>query len=139
MSKTISLLTRMSSVRSRGALIVFEGCDRSGKTTTCQRLVKDLEENLPKANGTSSAKFMRFPDRSTKIGATIGELLEIEYSKVNVYQLPCWHRVPRVKYARIRISKFAYVQKRIPKNSSSPKLLCVISLNDKCGSKRNYT
>ena len=74
MSKSISLLTRMSSVR--GALIVFEGCDRSGKTTTCQRLVKYLEENLPNANGTTSAKFMRFPDRSTKIGATIGELLE---------------------------------------------------------------
>ena len=26
----------------RGALIVFEGCDRSGKTTQVQRLVENL-------------------------------------------------------------------------------------------------
>ena len=73
MIKSLPSLSKMSTVSSRGALIVFEGCDRSGKTTTCQRLVKYLEENASNANGTSSAKFMRFPDRSTKIGATIGK------------------------------------------------------------------
>ena len=71
----------MSSVCSRGALIVFEGCDRSGKTTTCQRLVKQLVNNVTAA-GTDvageetvpAAKFMRFPDRSTKIGSVIGKI-----------------------------------------------------------------
>jgi dTMP kinase len=56
----------MSSVCGRGAFIVFEGCDRSGKTTTCQRLVSELNQSGV------TAKFLRFPDRSTKIGTVIG-------------------------------------------------------------------
>ena len=59
----------MSSAGGRGAFIVFEGCDRSGKTTTCQRLVQFLNDQ------SKAAKFMRFPDRSTRIGATIGMAL----------------------------------------------------------------
>jgi adenylylsulfate kinase-like enzyme len=71
----------MPPVCTRGALIVFEGCDRSGKTTTCQRLVKFLAENLkgPAVTDGSAAKFMRFPDRSTKIGAVIGKFVSIKY------------------------------------------------------------
>ncbi len=68
----------MSSICKRGALIVFEGCDRSGKTTTCQRLVKQLANNVTATEiagevAVPAAKFMRFPDRSTKIGSVIGE------------------------------------------------------------------
>ena len=55
--------------RGRGMLIVFEGCDRSGKTTQCQRLVKELNDG---------SKFMRFPDRSTKIGQVIDQYLRGE-------------------------------------------------------------
>lgn len=41
----------------RGALIVFEGCDRSGKTTQCKKLVDALNsENIP-------ATFMNFPGK----------------------------------------------------------------------------
>ncbi len=57
-------------MRQRGALIVFEGCDRSGKSTQCQRLVKQL--NSEKQGG---AKFMRFPDRETRVGKLIDSYL----------------------------------------------------------------
>lgn len=62
----------------RGALIIFEGCDRSGKTTQCQRLVKYLSENLPMIGDLSAAKMMRFPDRETEIGKTISGYLKQE-------------------------------------------------------------
>lgn len=53
----------------RGSLIVFEGLDRSGKTTQCQRLASHLrllgEPTHP----------IRFPDRSTPIGQMINSYL----------------------------------------------------------------
>ena len=53
----------------RGSLIVFEGCDRSGKTTQVRRLVERLNrEGRP-------AKMMRFPDRTTGIGSIIHSYL----------------------------------------------------------------
>lgn len=53
----------------RGALIVLEGCDRSGKTTQCSKLVETLNSmQIP-------AKKMSFPDRSTSIGAVINDYL----------------------------------------------------------------
>ena len=55
----------------RGSLIVFEGCDRSGKTTACKRLVDYFN-----ANQNHSAKFMRFPDRSTEVGQAIDGYLK---------------------------------------------------------------
>ncbi len=55
-----------NAVIKRGTLIVFEGCDRSGKTTVCKKLVEyfNFKEK-------ESAKFMRFPDRSTEVGSAI--------------------------------------------------------------------
>lgn len=41
----------------RGSLIVFEGCDRVGKTTQCRRLVDAL-----KASG-FEAEMMSFPSK----------------------------------------------------------------------------
>jgi len=55
----------------RGSLIVFEGCDRSGKTTACKRLVEYFN-----ANQNHSAKFMRFPDRTTEVGQAIDGYLK---------------------------------------------------------------
>jgi len=53
----------------RGSLIVFEGCDRSGKTTQVKKLVERLnKEGRP-------AKMMRFPDRTTGIGSIINSYL----------------------------------------------------------------
>ncbi|XP_037049502.1 thymidylate kinase [Bradysia coprophila] len=53
----------------RGALIVLEGCDRSGKTTQCKNLVERLLQSGKKA------KYMNFPDRSTECGSLINKFL----------------------------------------------------------------
>ncbi|KAJ2362451.1 Thymidylate kinase [Coemansia sp. RSA 2611] len=49
----------------RGLFILFEGCDRSGKTTQSTRLVQALN-----AAGVA-AKLVKFPDRTTAIGQMI--------------------------------------------------------------------
>lgn len=64
---------RMRSLGGRGALIVFEGCDRAGKTTQVQKIVKQLNDDAGKPN---AAKMMRFPDRTTQIGTTIDQYLK---------------------------------------------------------------
>ena len=53
----------------RGCFILFEGVDRCGKTTQCQRLVEFLKKEG------RSVEFMRFPERSTVIGKTINSYL----------------------------------------------------------------
>ena len=45
----------------RGALIVFEGCDRVGKSTQCQRLVEAL-----KSSG-RQAESLSFPSKFTRL------------------------------------------------------------------------
>jgi dTMP kinase len=59
----------MNGVIKRGALIVFEGCDRSGKTTQVQRLVNRFIGEGAKV------RMMRFPDRTTGIGSLINQYL----------------------------------------------------------------
>lgn len=54
----------------RGLLIVFEGCDRSGKSTQAKKLVEALKSRK------QNAKFMSFPDRRTIIGGMIGDYLQ---------------------------------------------------------------
>ena len=54
----------------RGALIVFEGCDRSGKSTQCLKLFERL-----KSEG-QSVELMKFPDRTTAIGKMIDSYLK---------------------------------------------------------------
>ncbi|CRL00243.1 CLUMA_CG013516, isoform A [Clunio marinus] len=53
----------------RGALIVFEGCDRAGKTTQCKKLVERLK------NQNLNVKFMNFPNRETQSGKIIDAYL----------------------------------------------------------------
>jgi|EP00945_MAST-04E_sp_MAST-4E-sp1_P007419 dTMP kinase len=53
----------------RGCFILFEGVDRCGKTTQCQRLVEFLKQDG------RAVEFMRFPERSTVIGKTINSYL----------------------------------------------------------------
>lgn len=55
---------------SRGALILFEGVDRCGKTTQAKKLVDALSA------GGSQAVLMRFPDRETTIGKMINAYLK---------------------------------------------------------------
>jgi dTMP kinase len=51
----------------RGLLIALEGCDRSGKTTHCKRLVEELQ-----------GKSVSFPDRTTYVGKLIDTYLRGE-------------------------------------------------------------
>ncbi|KAF2170743.1 hypothetical protein M409DRAFT_63822 [Zasmidium cellare ATCC 36951] len=53
----------------RGHLIVFEGLDRSGKSTQCERLVEYLQSQGQKV------EHARFPNRSTVIGQMINNYL----------------------------------------------------------------
>lgn len=53
----------------RGALIVFEGCDRAGKTTQCKKLVERLKSK------DMNVKFMNFPNRETSSGKMIDAYL----------------------------------------------------------------
>ncbi|KAJ1662241.1 Thymidylate kinase, partial [Coemansia sp. RSA 25] len=53
----------------RGLFILFEGCDRSGKTTQSTRLVQALTESGV------NAKLVKFPDRTTAIGKMIDAYL----------------------------------------------------------------
>ncbi|XP_008798519.2 thymidylate kinase isoform X2 [Phoenix dactylifera] len=71
-SKSFSRQMAMDSIHhggSRGALIVLEGLDRSGKTSQCSRLVSHLE-----GKGIS-VEAWRFPDRKTDIGTMISSYL----------------------------------------------------------------
>jgi dTMP kinase len=53
----------------RGKLIVFEGLDRSGKSTQCECLVQHLRRNG------QNVEHIRFPDRTTPIGKMINDYL----------------------------------------------------------------
>jgi len=54
----------------RGALIVVEGLDRSGKSTQCRRIIQSLT-----AKG-CPVKAMKFPDRTSSIGQMINSYLQ---------------------------------------------------------------
>lgn len=53
----------------RGALIVLEGCDRSGKSTQCKKLEASLKER------NILAERLSFPDRTTTTGKLISDYL----------------------------------------------------------------
>lgn len=57
---------------SRGVFVVLEGVDRSGKSTQCKLLVESL-----RAKG-RDAELVRFPERSTPLGAIIDRYLKRE-------------------------------------------------------------
>ena len=56
----------------RGLFIVFEGVDRSGKTT----LTKDLIQMLNRNSETTPSELMRFPEYSTPTGKIIQQYLQ---------------------------------------------------------------
>ncbi|KAL5005126.1 hypothetical protein ScPMuIL_018582 [Solemya velum] len=81
---------------SRGALIVFEGCDKSGKTTQCNKLVKSLTDYG------APTELMKFPDRTTAIGKLIDEYLsnktEVEDHAIHLlFSANRWESVKRMQ------------------------------------------
>lgn len=72
-----SLRQRLSMNTPRGALIVFEGCDRSGKTTQCKNLVQTIHKKG------LDVQLMSFPDRSTPTGIIIDKYLKNKQSLSN--------------------------------------------------------
>ncbi|XP_065372179.1 thymidylate kinase [Calliphora vicina] len=59
----------MTNMIKRGAFIVFEGCDRSGKSTQSRLLVEHLQKTAV------PVKHMVFPERSSNIGQLINGYL----------------------------------------------------------------
>ncbi|XP_034830532.1 uncharacterized protein [Maniola hyperantus] len=56
-------------VMKRGALVVIEGVDRTGKTTQCKKLVESLHsKEIP-------AEYTNFPNRTSEIGKVINSYL----------------------------------------------------------------
>lgn len=77
----------------RGAFVVFEGVDRSGKSTQCRRVVDAL---LAKG---LAAVAMNFPDRTTTIGTMINAYLqnkaEVEDHAIHLlFAANRWERSP---------------------------------------------
>ncbi|CAB4025580.1 thymidylate kinase-like isoform X1, partial [Paramuricea clavata] len=80
----------------RGAMIVFEGCDRCGKSTQCVKLVEYLRSMGRKV------ELFRFPDRSTAIGKTIDSYLqgksELDDHAIHLmFSANRWEMKPRMK------------------------------------------
>ncbi|KAM0723608.1 hypothetical protein Q7P37_000596 [Cladosporium fusiforme] len=79
----------------RGKLIVFEGLDRSGKSTQCALLVERLRERGDRV------EHVRFPNRSTPIGQMINSYLsgqsEVEDHVVHLlFSANRWELAPQI-------------------------------------------
>ncbi|CAO2812792.1 unnamed protein product [Amaranthus hypochondriacus] len=68
-SKKIEISNSESNPNSRGALVVLEGLDRSGKTSQSSELLSHLQ------SVGFSAELWRFPDRNTAVGKMISAYL----------------------------------------------------------------
>lgn len=66
---SVGLSAAGAAAEKRGALIVLEGLDRSGKSSQCSQLVSFLSKQGVPVEG------WRFPDRSTAIGSMISSYL----------------------------------------------------------------
>lgn len=89
------MVNNVEAAPQRGALIVLEGCDRTGKTTQAQMLIDTLKKQDKKA------EFMRFPDRSTCIGGIINSYLsctsELEDHSIHLlFSANRWELVPKI-------------------------------------------
>lgn len=101
LSCTESLLTQkkfhiMANQIPRGAFIVFEGCDRAGKSTQARKLVDTLNAN------NITTQYVNFPDRTTATGQIINEYLlkKVELSDQAAHLLFSanrWEREPVLK------------------------------------------
>src|SRR5476649_2111915 len=79
----------------RGSLIVFEGIDKSGKSTQCLKLVDALMRDGMKA------ELMRFPARETATGRMLDDYLQQKYDLEAhaihlIFSANRWECVPRM-------------------------------------------
>ncbi|XP_060082698.1 thymidylate kinase-like [Ylistrum balloti] len=77
----------------RGALIVFEGGDHSGKTTQCTKLIQALTSKG------KNVKLLKYPDRTSTIGQMInnylGKKCEIEDHSIHLlFSANRWEKEP---------------------------------------------
>ncbi|OCK97220.1 thymidylate kinase [Cenococcum geophilum 1.58] len=80
----------------RGKLIVFEGLDRAGKSTQCERLVESLR------NEGHQVRHLKFPDRSTPIGQMINNYLKGQSEQEDhvihlLFSANRWEAVPSIQ------------------------------------------
>ena len=73
----------ISNPKKRGLFIVFEGADRTGKTTQIELLKDKYNTNLNE-NNDEIVSFMRFPDRNTIIGNIINNYLSLAKENNNI-------------------------------------------------------
>ncbi|XP_045608584.1 thymidylate kinase [Procambarus clarkii] len=98
--------------KARGALVVLEGCDRSGKTTQAHMLVKAL------VDAGKPTVFMCFPDRTTHIGGIINSYLkcdqELDDHAIHLlFSANRWELLPKIlstlqEGTNIIIDRYAY-------------------------------
>lgn len=84
-----------SSIENRGQLIVFEGLDRSGKSTQSKKLKEALERDG------QLVELWQFPDRSTSLGKLIDNYLkkELEFDARSIHLIFSanrWENVSRL-------------------------------------------
>ncbi|VDK56490.1 unnamed protein product [Anisakis simplex] len=86
---------------SRGALFVFEGCDRVGKSTQARRLLKRIQEYG------RQAELIAFPDRSSDLGKFIDQYLkgQVELEAREAHLLFAANRHALVKRMREKLEK----------------------------------
>ncbi|CAG8482334.1 13347_t:CDS:2 [Funneliformis caledonium] len=111
MSKEISISTNTSTYK-RGAFILFEGCDRTGKSTQANKLFEYLQ-----IKG-HAVKFWKFPDRTTPIGQTINAYLtnnqELDDKAIHLlFSANRWECMPKMKNlllggTTIIVDRYAY-------------------------------
>jgi len=71
-------VTKKGENTNRGAFILLEGCDRSGKTTQAKLLLQALKDKGQKV------EFARFPERSSEIGKVIDQYLKSTTNERNL-------------------------------------------------------
>ncbi|EPE02824.1 thymidylate kinase [Ophiostoma piceae UAMH 11346] len=84
----------------RGALVILEGLDRSGKTTQGQLLAKRLANE--QGEGCRRVEVMRFPDRTTPIGQMIDSYLKSQANMDDhvihlLFSANRWEAVKKIK------------------------------------------
>ncbi|KAI8849398.1 thymidylate kinase-domain-containing protein [Chytridium lagenaria] len=85
-----AIMLSNSDMSRRGAFIVVEGIDRSGKSTQCQL----LKDKLISRYGVGCVELRRFPDRGSTSGAIIDQYLKFK-SEIDDRTMHLWFAVNR--------------------------------------------